>query len=103
MRETGATLEEIGRRFGVTRERVRQILKDTDAPSVAELGARRRAESRGAEDEVTRCAEQDLMEHPATTIEETALRLGLWSSRSGHLSLLISNQGFGSDRPHGPR
>lgn len=45
MYKRGATLEEVGREFGVTRERVRQIFRDRDLPirSVKEAAALKRA------------------------------------------------------------
>lgn len=46
----GATLETVGQRYGVTRERVRQIFRDADLPTIS-LAERRRRESeqRGGE------------------------------------------------------
>ena len=76
-RETGATLEEVGDRFGLTRERARQILKEMNAPSPSELAARKRVAKESRDNEVLVEVEEDLRVHPATTVEETALRLGI--------------------------
>lgn len=45
----GLTLDEIGAEFGVTRERVRQLLKKHGGPSADEIRALRAAEARSAE------------------------------------------------------
>ena len=80
LREAGATLEEIGAKFGLTRERARQILKELNAPSSSELAERKRVAKQVREKEVLIEVERDLREHPATTVEDTALRLGIKQS-----------------------
>jgi Sigma-70, region 4 len=76
-RAEGRTLQEIGDEFGVTRERVRQILKRVGAPSAADV-RRARAESTLAEDKrLAARIDRDVRTHPGSTWEEVALRLDI--------------------------
>lgn len=84
MRHGGATLNAIGDEFGISRERVRQIIKKYGGPSPAEVKAKQddlvreaREERRGEIDALVRPV---LLAHGAMTIPELAVETGVTDS-----------------------
>ena len=77
MRDEGATLEEIGDQFGITRERARQILAKANATGADELRARRSQERESEDRALTESIRQDVRENPGATRTEIAGRLGV--------------------------
>jgi hypothetical protein len=78
--ERGATLEEVGATFGVTRERVRQLLKATDLPVTHRRTvrrARRIAEARAVSDELM------LAFREGGDVARTARELGVTAAGAG--------------------
>jgi hypothetical protein len=98
-RRSGRTLDEIGREFGVTRERIRQLLTKHGGPDAREV-RRMQAERTGAEELVRATAVSDtirlvLVEFGPSTPEDIAERTGLeateaarfWPRDLAHLKL----------------
>lgn len=75
MRERGLTLQEIAVEVGLTRERVRQVLKKVGGPTSAEVRAARLAQREAAAQELRQRIQEDLEQHPGSTLEEVAARL----------------------------
>jgi DNA-binding CsgD family transcriptional regulator len=77
LRRAGSTLDEIGQRFDITRERVRQILKKHNVPDPAEA---RRA-TRLVQEQEARALGQKIerwvREHPGCTVPELSFALTL--------------------------
>jgi len=75
LRTSGKSLEEIGEKFGVTRERVRQILLKSGAPSFSEVKALRESIRADKLEEIKSLAIKRVAEHPFKTIDEIAEEL----------------------------
>ncbi|MEX2375388.1 MAG: sigma factor-like helix-turn-helix DNA-binding protein [Dehalococcoidia bacterium] len=77
MRSEGHSLEVIGREFGITRERVRQIVKRRGGPEVTEVLSQRR--ERRVQTDAARRDQilADLRHHPGASASEIASRTGL--------------------------
>lgn len=94
-RESGKTLDEIGTEFGITRERVRQIVKASGGPTPSEL--KRKKELRRIQEEkaLTRQIRSHLDQFGPHTAKEVAEALNLtenrirahWPSDRRHLRL----------------
>ena len=76
MRAQGASLQEIAQVFSLTRERVRQIIRDAGGPSREEAAAARRAKVEETRDALREEALQDALSHPGSSAEDVAERLG---------------------------
>jgi hypothetical protein len=72
LRTSGKSLGEIGEKFGVTRERVRQILLKSDAPSFHEVKALRESIKADKLEEIRLQALQRASTQPHKTIDEIA-------------------------------
>jgi hypothetical protein len=72
LRSSGKSLEEIGEKFGITRERVRQILVKAGAPSFQEVKALRESIRADKLEEVKNSAIQIASQHPNKTLDEIA-------------------------------
>lgn len=82
LRTSWATLEEIGQQVGLTRERVRQILKKHNIADPADI---RRQESLKKKEEMIELGqriEQWVREHPGCTLPELAFALSLDQSQA---------------------
>ncbi|MHA7987820.1 hypothetical protein ACX9R5_18660 [Rathayibacter sp. CAU 1779] len=83
MRREGAALGAIGERFGVSRERVRQIIGKYGGPSPAEVRARKAALALEAAElrrgEIDRLLRPVLMKRGALTVSEAAEAIGVTS------------------------
>ena len=75
LRSSGKSLGEIGEKFGITRERVRQILLKTDAPSFQEVKALRESIRADKLEETKALAIKAASLHPNKTIDEIAEEL----------------------------
>jgi hypothetical protein len=75
LRTSGKSLEEIGEKFGVTRERIRQILLKTGAPSFHEVKALRETIRADKLEEIKSLAIKRVTEQPNKTIDEIAEEL----------------------------
>lgn len=75
LRNSGKSLGEIGEKFGITRERVRQILLKTDAPSFQEVKALRDSIRADKLQETKALAIKAVAIHPNKTIDEIAEEL----------------------------
>jgi hypothetical protein len=75
LRSIGRSLEEIGEKFGVTRERVRQILLQSGGPSVKEVKALRESIQADKLQEIKILALKGAALQPHKTIEEIAEEL----------------------------
>jgi len=75
LRTSGKSLGEIGEKFGITRERVRQILLKTDAPSFQEVKALRESIKADKLEEVRATAIERASAQPNKTIDEIAEEL----------------------------
>ena len=69
MRQRGETLETIGARFGITRERVRQIGKSAGGPNGEQIRSQRRSEQE-------RMMVKYLINHPGATRDEARAAVG---------------------------
>ena len=76
-RRRGLTLQQIATQEGLTRERVRQVLNKMGGPSSAEVRAAQSAQRATAAQELKRRVLADLQQHPGSTHEEVAARLGI--------------------------
>lgn len=77
LRTSGKSLGEIGEKFGVTRERVRQILLKSDAPSFQEVKALRESIKADKLEEIRSSALERASKLPHKTIEEIAQELNV--------------------------
>ena len=77
LRSSGKSLEEIGEKFGITRERVRQILLKSGAPSFQEVRALRESIRADKLEEVKNSALKLASQHPNKTIDEVADELNV--------------------------
>lgn len=75
LRTIGKSLGEIGEKFGITRERVRQILLKTDAPSFQEVKALRESIRADKSQETRASAIEAAAANPNKTIDEIAEKL----------------------------
>jgi hypothetical protein len=75
LRTSGKSLGEIGEKFGVTRERVRQILLKSDAPNFQEVKALRESIKADKLEEVRALALERASQQPDKTIDEIAEEL----------------------------
>lgn len=101
----GLTLDEIGAEFGVTRERVRQLLKKHGGPSAKEIRDVRAAEARSAErareEAVSRTLRDALDGRGPMTVDEMVTVTGFeasdvskyWPTDLAHLRLWGTGQG----------
>lgn len=76
MRGEGQTLQEIADAVGVTRERVRQILRRIGGPTAAEVREGAAQRHRDLQDDIAARVREDLSTHPGSTADEVAARLG---------------------------
>lgn len=76
LRAEGYSLQEIGVRFGLTRERVRQIIRDSGGPDSGQAAIARRARISRERAELRRRALALIAEHPGLTAQEVAAPLG---------------------------
>lgn len=81
LREQGDTLESIGARFGLTRERVRQIVAKAGGPNRATLTERRQRAQAFAQSSVAALVRQWLLEHPGASLEACFEALGITDVR----------------------
>ena len=77
LRTRGKSLGEIGEKFGVTRERVRQILLKSDAPSFQEVKALRESIKADKLEEIRSSALERASKLPHKTIDEIAQELNV--------------------------
>lgn len=77
LRDEGVTLEEIGQKFGITRERARQIVEKANGTGAEELRARRRQQRDEADRALAAVIRQDILDHPGSRKADVAERLGL--------------------------
>lgn len=76
LRGEGHTLEHIANEVGLTRERVRQVLLRVGGPTAADVRAAAEARGRAAAARLEQLIREDIVAHPASTIEDVAARLG---------------------------
>jgi DNA-binding CsgD family transcriptional regulator len=81
LRAEQKTLQEIADAVGVTRERVRQILKQIGGPTAEEVRASTAELRRRSTLEIEQRVRADLMTHPGSTAEDIARRLGMSRSQ----------------------
>ena len=77
LRTSGKSLAEIGEKFGVTRERVRQILVKSDAPSFQEVKALRESIKADKLEEIRSLAIERASKLPHKTIDDIAQELNV--------------------------
>ena len=77
LRSQGQTVGEIAERFGVSRQRVSQILQKSGGPSRGDVRRARAARSDAEDRRLRRLIHGDLEDHPGSTVDEVASRLGL--------------------------
>lgn len=77
LRDEGITLEEIGQKFGITRECVRQIVENANGAGGEELRARRRKKRDEVDRALAAAMRQDILDHPGSRKADVAARLGL--------------------------
>ena len=77
LREAGWTLEAIGDQFGVTRERVRQILKKAGAVNAQELSERKRLKREEETEFAVAAIRAQVRANPGTTLEAVAEQFGV--------------------------
>jgi transposase len=75
MRAAGLTLREIGEAFGITHERVRQLLVMSNGPTTEQVRAYRRRQRQAQLDEATQQLLTWLRRHPGSTLHEAGRRL----------------------------
>jgi DNA-binding CsgD family transcriptional regulator len=73
----GHTLREIAARHGLSAERVRQILRDVGGPTAADTRAARAAKREREDAHLRSRVDDDVRDHPGSTVDEIAARLGL--------------------------
>jgi hypothetical protein len=105
MRKQGDTLQSIGDAFGLTRERARQLLVGTDAPTVAELAAARAERATKDAAEHAQVAADFLDAHPGATAAQVAGHVSVPEGAvmglvrgTGRLGLLANVDGSGAPR-----
>lgn len=79
--ERGETLELIGRRLGVTRERVRQILADNWEVTTRQLSQTRTTQAEASQQELCGAIEAWVRRHPGCTSEELETALGVEATK----------------------
>ena len=77
LRWDGWTLDEIGDKSGVTRERVRQIIARAGGPTGKEVSETRRLKREEVERQEAATIRADVRAHPGTTTGEVAERVGV--------------------------
>lgn len=77
MRAEGESLQVIGQRFGVTRERARQIIRDVGGPTLADVQAQREREREAERVRLGHDIRDFLHGVPGFTAEEVATALGI--------------------------
>lgn len=77
LRERGLTLQEIAAEVGLTRERVRQVLKTVGGPTAADVRQVQEARRNAAHQRLAKRIREDLASHPGSSQEEIAARLGI--------------------------
>ena len=76
-RREGKALEEIGKYFGLSRERIRQILNHTDGPTYAQVQGLKKESDDEKRSLLAHRVNDDIRIHPGSTWEEIATRLSV--------------------------
>ena len=101
------SFQELGERFSLTRERVRQIIESEGGKSGSDLRAEREALSAKAKKREYERIRADVRAHPGSTVEEVLERTGVKKSVLGRAltsweKKLVINWGASSIEPHWP-
>lgn len=92
LREQGQTLESIGARYGLTRERVRQIVAKNGGPDRRVLRERRARSTAFAAQRVADQVRRFLLEHPGVSLEEAFEALGITDVRERRWATTVENK-----------
>ncbi len=91
------TLEEVSKHFGLTRERIRQILLDVNPELQEMLAELTRERERTALSQMRTQVREDVLAHPGTTPHEVVLRLGLSAPRGFRLDEATVRSAFSAE------